>query len=130
MTTDSTIFPPADVPIVETAEDAQLRAQTATRAIVFTLTWLAYAGYYFGRMGFPVVKSTLQKKLGLSVDMLGWIDTGYLTAYALGQFLSGSLGDRIGSRRLIGIGMLGVSLACTAFGLGSFAGVFLLSYIF
>jgi sugar phosphate permease len=31
----------------------------------------------------------LQDRFGLSVGMLGWIDTGYLAAYAVGQFLSG-----------------------------------------
>ena len=96
MTTDDTL---SDIPAASLLlddEEAQLRAHGRQRTAVFTLTWLAYAAYYFGRMGFPVIKSTLQKKLGLSTDMLGWIDTGYLTAYAIGQFLSGLLGDRIG----------------------------------
>ena len=110
-------------------EDAQLRAQPAKRALVFALTWTAYASYYFGRKGFPVVKSTLQERLGLSVGMLGWIDTGYLAAYAAGQFLSGVVGDRIGSRKLIGFGMLGVAAACAAFGLAPVAWLFLLTYI-
>src|SRR3954471_17854935 len=98
-------------------EDADLRAQTGNRVAVFVLTWTAYAAYYFGRKGFPVVKSTLQDRLGLSVGMLGWIDTGYLAAYAVGQFLSGIIGDAIGPRKLIGLGMLGVAAACAAFGL-------------
>jgi sugar phosphate permease len=75
------------------------------------------------------VKSTLQDRLGLSVGMLGWIDTGYLAAYAVGQFLSGVVGDRIGSRKLIGFGMLGVGAACAAFGLASAAWLFLILYI-
>jgi sugar phosphate permease len=113
----------------ESPEDADLRAQVSKRVTVFSLTWIAYAAYYFGRMGFPVVKSTLQKTLGLTVGQLGWIDTGYLTAYAIGQFGSGFLGDRIGPRRLIGLGMLGVAIACTAFGLSSAAMVLFTAYI-
>ena len=122
MTTDSasTAASPPSLPVAAVAVDEdehELRRQRGRRAAVFTLTWLAYASYYLGRMGFPVVKSTLQKRMSLSTDMLGWIDTGYLTAYAVGQFCSGMLGDHIGPRRLVGMGMLGVALACTAFGL-------------
>jgi sugar phosphate permease len=61
--------------------------------------------------------------------MLGHIDTGYLAAYAVGQFVNGYLGDRIGPRRLIGIGMLGVAAACTCFGLSSVAAIFFLAYV-
>jgi sugar phosphate permease len=108
---------PASAVDFESPEDAELRAQVSKRVTVFSLTWIAYAAYYFGRMGFPVVKSTLQKTLGLTVGQLGWIDTGYLTAYAMGQFVSGFLGDRLGPRRLVGIGMLGVAVAYTLFGI-------------
>jgi sugar phosphate permease len=128
VTTDSA---PLSTSAVDHAGDdeAQIRQQRSTRNVVFVLTWIAYATYYFGRAGFPVVKSTLEKKNGLSVDMLGWIDTGYLTAYAIGQFASGFIGDRIGPRRLIGIGMLGTAAACVMFGLGSLGFVLLASYI-
>ena len=113
----------------ESDADAELRRQFGKRAAVFLLTWVAYAGYYFGRMGFPVIKSTLERTMGLSRDMLGFIDTGYLAAYAMGQFGSGYLGDRIGSRRLIGFGMLGVAAACTLFGLSSVGMMFLLAFV-
>jgi sugar phosphate permease len=128
-TAAATQTPPPVIDAAAAAEEEQLRAQPARRALVFALTWTAYASYYFGRKGFPVVKSTLQERLGLSVGMLGWIDTGYLAAYAAGQFLSGIVGDRIGSRKLIGFGMLGVAAACAAFGLSSIAWLFLLTYI-
>ena len=130
--TDPAISPAAEAQGSKPAvadDDAALRQQFAKRAAVFVLTWIAYAAYYFGRKGFPVVKSTLQERLGLSVGTLGWIDTGYLAAYAVGQFLSGIVGDRIGSRRLIGYGMLGVAAACAAFGLSSLAGIFLVVYV-
>jgi sugar phosphate permease len=109
--------------------DAELKQQTRPRALVFGLTWIAYAALYFGRKAFPVVKSTLQERLGLSVNTLGLIDTGYLSAYAGGQFVNGYLGDRIGSRRLIGLGMLAVGAACAIFGFSSFAITFLIAYV-
>jgi len=134
VTTDSSIAATAaaspavlDHAVVE--EEEELRQQLGSRILVFGLTWTAYAAYYFGRKGFPVVKSTLQDRLGLSVGMLGWIDTGYLAAYAVGQFLSGIVGDHIGSRRLIGYGMLGVAAACAAFGFSSTAWVFFVLFI-
>ena len=68
------------------------------------VTWFAYATYYMGRKSFSVSKKTLRSALGLSEDQLGLIDSLYLGAYCLGQFGSGWLGDRIGARRLVGIG--------------------------
>jgi sugar phosphate permease len=82
----------------------------------FGLSWLAYATYYLGRRGFSVVKKPLHDQLGVSEVALGRIDTAYLTAYSLGQFMSGVLGDSVGARRLVGYGMLLSSAMCAAFG--------------
>src|SRR2546421_341261 len=82
-------------------EDTALRALAGQRDAVFRLAGNGFGVDFLGRKGFPVVKSTLSERLGLSVGMLGAIDTAYLTAYAIGQFINGALGDRIGSRRLI-----------------------------
>lgn len=86
------------------------------RWLAWGLSWLAYASYYTGRKGLSVTKKTLHDGLGVSEAALGAIDTAYLTAYSLGQFLSGVLGDRVGARRLIGAGMLASAAACLAFG--------------
>src|SRR5450432_207975 len=91
------------------------------RYAAWGLTWVAYASYYFGRKGFSVVKSTLRHALGVSEYALGVIDTLYLTSYALGQFVSGYLGDRVGARRLIGYGLIASAAACAAFGATSLA---------
>src|SRR3954465_4063036 len=89
----------------QTGEDDP-RARARGQVIVFALTWVAYATYYLGRKGISVCKVDLQERFGLSKAMLGNIDTGYLAAYACGQFFWGSIGDRLGSRRLVGLGML------------------------
>jgi sugar phosphate permease len=91
------------------------------RYAAWLLTWVAYASYYFGRKGFSVVKSTLRHTLAVSEYSLGVIDTLYLAAYALGQFVSGYWGDRFGARRLIGYGLIASAAACTAFGAAHFA---------
>ncbi len=88
------------------------RKQTLT----LVLAWLAYATYYLGRRGFGVVKKKLHDELGVGEVALGRIDTAYLTAYSIGQFTSGFLGDHIGARRLVGYGMLLSAAMCAAFG--------------
>jgi len=92
------------------------------------VTWLAYATYYMGRKGFSVSKKTLSDGLGLGEAQLGLIDTLYLAAYSLGQFGSGWLGDRIGARRLVGIGLLGSAASCALFGASSAALIFAALY--
>jgi sugar phosphate permease len=86
------------------------------RNSVWASTWLAYASYYLGRKGFSAAKGTLEKAGLLNLGMLGVIDTLYLAAYSLGQFLNGALGDRVGARRLIGFGLLASAGLCAAFG--------------
>lgn len=89
--------------------------------VAFVVTWLAYATYYLGRKGFSVSKARIVKELGIGESSLATIDTGYLSAYAAGQFLSGFIGDRVGARRLVSCGMLAAAVTCAAFGLGATA---------
>lgn len=89
------------------------------RRLALAVSWLAYATSYLGRKGFGAVKKPLERDLGLTTAELGLIDTGFLAAYALGQFGSGVMADRIGSRWLVGFGLLGSAAACLAFGASS-----------
>jgi len=75
---------------------------------VFSATWLSYACYYFARKPFYVAKASLESELGWDARMLGLAGASYLTAYALGQFLSGWFGNRWGPRIIVLSGM-GVS---------------------
>src|SRR4051812_45520353 len=86
------------------------------RVVAWLTTWIAYAGYYFGRKGFSVAKKTIRDSLGISAAALGAIDTAYLAAYAVGQLGSGYVGDRVGARRLIVVGLCLSAAACAAFG--------------
>lgn len=85
----------------------------------FALTWLSYASYYFTRKNLSVVKSRLHETLQISTTELGSIETLYLASYAAGQFASGALGDRIGARKLLAIGMIGSAAATFVFGASS-----------
>ena len=98
------------------------------RLRVFVLTWVSYATYYFARKNFPVAKRTIQTELGISTAGLAAIDTGYLATYAVGQFAGGWLGDRIGSRRLVGYGMVASAFLIAAFGASSSASLFALFF--
>ena len=120
---------PASAPPVDGATDLDgerrlLRLQIRT----FALTWLSYASYYLTRKNLSVTKSRLHDGLGVSTIELGIIDTAYLASYALGQFVNGALGDRIGSRRLIALGMLGSAAMALGFGLSSSVPLFLLCF--
>lgn len=86
---------------------------------VFGLTWLSYASYYFTRKNYSLAKVSLQNTYGLTTDQLGTIDSAYSAAYAVGQFVWGWAADRLGPRRVLGLGMLGTALCSVAFGLST-----------
>ncbi|MCK5689319.1 MFS transporter [Myxococcota bacterium] len=71
------------------------------RLRVFASTWIAYAGYYFGRQTFYIVKRPLGEELGYGPEMLGYLGSAYLVAYTIGQFTSAALGQRMGARVLL-----------------------------
>ena len=78
------------------------------RVQIFLITWLAYAGFYLTRKSFAVAKIGIQNDpaLKMSNAQMAWLDMAYLTAYAVGQFLFGVAGDRLGTRLVVGAGML------------------------
>lgn len=89
------------------------------RRNVLVSTWIAYAGLYFCRKAFYVVKSDLSETLGVTVDQLGTVGTVYLVAYTAGQFLCAGLGNRTGPRVLLLGGMALSIVSNLAFGLGN-----------
>ncbi len=88
---------------------------------IFGITWLAYAGFYLTRKSFAVAKIEMGAVSGpgLALDQMAWMDGAFLTAYAVGQFLSGMCGDYFGPRRVILVGMLGSVVAAMAMGASS-----------
>ena len=68
--------------------------QRRWRVNVFAATWMAYAGYYFCRKAFGIVKVPLKELLQVDDFALAHIWTAYLVAYMCGQFLAGWLGSR------------------------------------
>lgn len=84
---------------------------------MFGLTWLSYATYYLTRKNYALAKTSLKKSYGVTNGQLGDIDSAYSAAYAAGQFFWGWAADRIGPRRVLGLGMLGTAMCSIAFGM-------------
>jgi OPA family glycerol-3-phosphate transporter-like MFS transporter len=81
------------------------------RINVFAATWFSYAGYYFCRKGFGIVKAPLKDVLEVSDYQLAHIWSAYLVAYMLGQFLSSYLGRKVACRAMLLTGMA-ITLVC------------------
>lgn len=101
------------------------------RRRIFGITWLAYAGFYMTRSSFSVAKIALgnDPDIMMSPEQMGLIDGLYLTAYAIGQFFWGALGDKKGTRVIVLTGLftsvfagfaMGVSSIVLTFGVFSF----------
>ena len=88
------------------------------RRQIFSITWLAYAGFYLTRKAFSVAKNELQKPevKGWSRGDMAWIDGINSVAYALGQFIFGPLGDKAGTRAVVLIGMFASVIMAIAMG--------------
>lgn len=80
---------------------------------IFAATWLSYAGYYFCRKAFYVVKGSLADSLNFSAIDLAHLGTAYLIFYMVGQFSSAYFGKKLGPKLLLLFGM-GISIACNA----------------
>ncbi len=78
---------------------------------ILVATWLTYAGYYFCRKPFYVVKADMGGALGLSTAQLAHLGTAYLAAYAVGQFSSAYFGRKLGPKLLL-VGGMGISVVC------------------
>jgi MFS transporter, ACS family, glucarate transporter len=83
--------------------------------LVFWLFVLS-AVSYLDRVNISVAGGLLASAYGFSHVQLGWIFSSFLVSYALFQTVGGGLADRLGSRRVLTMGVLwwGVFTALTA----------------
>ncbi len=91
---------------------------------VFGITWLAYAGFYLCRKNFSVAKPALNEHFGFSFSQISLVWTGYLSMYALGQFVNGYLGDVKGPRFMVTLGLITSASMNLLFGFGESIGLF------
>lgn len=84
--TEASPLPPAGNGQAPTTKRKELR-RWQTR--IFALTWLSYAAFYFPRHAFSAAKVGILDEGVISRQGLGLLDSGYLAAYAVGQFVWG-----------------------------------------
>src|SRR5262245_11728082 len=97
--------------IAQETESTQSLALKKFRLEVFAATWFSYAGFYVCRKVINVVKGPLKETLAVNDQQIAHLTTAYLVSYALGQFLTAFLSQRVSSRRLLLVGM-GVATLC------------------
>jgi MFS transporter, OPA family, glycerol-3-phosphate transporter len=76
-----------------------------------------YASYYLTRVNLSLAQPLIRDDLGFTDQQMGWIVTGFLLCYGIGQLVSGILGDRFGARKTATLGMTLSSVCNVAFGL-------------
>jgi len=73
----------------------------------FVLCWLMYTVSYIGRYNFSSAMADMIVREVISKSQGGLIATTYFFSYAVGQILSGLLGDRLNPHHMVGFGLLG-----------------------
>ena len=93
------------------------------RKRIFVLTWLAYAGFYFGRKNLSVTWSSMESDLGLDNSDYASIIFVYSLIYTIGQFLNGYLSDKFGPRKIVSIGLFLAAIANFFLGMSFSVGI-------
>ncbi len=93
------------------------RAYRPWQIKILIATWMTYAGYYFCRKTFYVVKADMAHALELTTQDLAHVGTAYLAAYSVGQFSSAFIGRRLGPKLLLLVGMAVSIVSNVVFGI-------------
>ncbi|XP_050388110.1 putative glycerol-3-phosphate transporter 5 [Argentina anserina] len=120
------------------------KTQSFHQISVLIITFIAYASFHASRKPPSIVKSVLGPKLqsnSSSFDAgwapfdgpqgthrLGELDLAFLSAYSIGMYFAGHVGDRIDLRLFLAYGMLGSGVMTCVFGLGYWCNVHMLWY--
>ncbi len=73
--------------------------------VLCLLCCLAYGAGYLTRINFSAVLVDIMDDLNITKDVAGIAVTGTFITYAVGQLLSGFIGDKIAPRRMIALGL-------------------------
>ncbi|OPX05543.1 MFS transporter [Mycobacterium sp. AT1] len=89
------------------------------RIQIFAATWIVYFAFYFTRQAFSAAKVGIlgdPSMTAMTEPVMGVLDATYLTAYAVGQFVWGTLADRFGPRRVLLTGLAVSAVAAALMG--------------
>jgi hypothetical protein len=82
---------------------------------VWTLA-VTFVVYYFSfQTGYAIVNSSVQKDLGLSLSQVGTVAAVYTWIFALCQFLSGAMLDRLGAAKIVPVSIALVTIGIFVF---------------
>ena len=95
-----------------------LRQFRSQRLRVTSLLFVAYVGYYFCRVTVPVALPVVAERFEFSNTQAGLILSAYYAAYAFSKLANGFLGDRLGGKVMLLIGITGSVVCNAAFGFG------------
>ena len=99
------------------------KEQSYWRKRIFLLTWIAYAGFYFGRKNLSVTWSSMSADLDLTNDDYARIIFFYSLIYTVGQFINGYLSDTFGPRKIVSIGLFLAAIANFFLGISYSVGI-------
>lgn len=98
------------------ASAAEPRTLYRWQVQTFALLWTAYASYYLCRMNFAVAQPLILKEFpDWTAAQVGLIPSVYAVCYAIGQFVNGQIGERLGARRMMTAAMAVALLSNLAF---------------
>ena len=83
---------------------------TSKQTLIFVLCLIAYSCAYLNRLHISIAIPSM-RDIGINNDEAGIITMSFFWTYAIGQLISGWLGDRIPPKYMIGVG-LGMSSVC------------------
>ncbi|CAE7316558.1 slc37a3 [Symbiodinium natans] len=87
-------------------ERARCSCTTDARMLLIAfLTYMSYVMYHAQRIAFAGVASSMTDEAGFTATKLGVMSTGYLFAYAIGQFACGRFADYVRPKRALVWGM-------------------------
>ena len=90
---------------------------TGTLQSAFACTYASECLFYVLRKVPSVVKAEWKRRLGFSVEFLGILDSLFLGAYTIGQFVAGWLCRRFGGGRMVAAALVGSALSCAVIAL-------------
>lgn len=93
---------------------------------IFWLLWGAYASYYLCRVNFAVAQPLILKDFpGWTNAKVGLIPSIYAIAYAAGQMINGTLGQRYGARHMMTVALTVAAITNLLFSFTSSFGIML-----
>lgn len=99
----------------ESISPQKRKAALKYKIIVFLITAFLYASLHSTRTSWAYAKPTISESINFSKYYFGVLDSCFLGAYAIGLYLSGWLGDRVGLKYLLTLGLVSASLSFASF---------------